>query len=92
MNEAVCAEHEKLCDERFARDKERIEKLEDLTGKIGECNIRLTGIAEQHDAKLKDHESRLDELERRPGNLWDKVISGIIAAVVAYVMAIVLHE
>lgn len=80
MNEAVCAEHEKLCDERFARDKERIEKLEALTGKIGECNIRLTGIAEQHDATLKDHETRLDELENRPTQMWDKLIAGLIAA------------
>lgn len=92
MNEAVCAEHKNLCDERFARDKHDIDDLKKLTQKMSECNIKLTGIAERHDEKLKDHESRLDELERRPVNLWDKVISGIIAAVVAYVMAIVLHE
>lgn len=90
MNENVCAEHEKLCDERFARDKHDIDELKQLTRKVSECSIKLSGIAEQHNEKLKDHESRLDELERRPGNLWDKVIAGIIAAVVAYVMGVVL--
>lgn len=90
MNDQYCAEHEKLCDERFARDKERIDKLENLTGKIGECNIKLSALVEHHDDKLKDHEGRLDDLESRPGNLWDKVISGIIAAVVAFVMGALL--
>lgn len=90
MHENVCAEHEKLCDERFARDKHDIDELKQLTRKVSECSIKLSGIAEQHNEKLKDHESRLDELERRPGNLWDKVIAGIIAAAVVFLMEVVL--
>ena len=31
MNETYCDEREKLCAERFGRDKERLGKLEDLT-------------------------------------------------------------
>ena len=90
MDKTVCAEHEKLCDERFARDKHDIDELKQLTRKVSECSIKLSGIAEQHNEKLKDHESRLDELERRPGNLWDKVVAGIIAAAVAYLMGVVM--
>lgn len=90
MDKTVCAEHEKLCDERFARDKHDIDELKQLTRKVSECSIKLSGIAEQHNEKLKDHETRLDELERRPGNLWDKVVAGIIAAAVAYLMGVVM--
>ena len=43
MNEQVCAEHERLCTERFARDKERLNDLEVLTRKISECNIKVVG-------------------------------------------------
>ena len=88
MNENVCAEHEKLCDERFARDKHDIDELKQLTRKVSECSIKLSSIADQHNEKLKDHESRLDELESRPTQWWDKVVAGIIAAAVAYLMGV----
>lgn len=87
MNDAVCAEHKSLCDERFARDKHDIDELKQLTRKVSECSIKLSEIAKQQTEKIKDHENRLDELERRPGSLWDKVVSGIIAAAVAYLMS-----
>ena len=88
MNENVCAEHEKLCDERFARDKERLNELEKFYRKLSECSIKLSSIADQHNEKLKDHENRLDELESRPTQWWDKVVAGVIAAAVAYLMGV----
>jgi len=90
MNDQYCAEHEKLCDERFARDKADIDELKKLTSKMSECSIKLSEIAKQHTEKLKDHEGRLDDLESRPGNLWDKVVAGVIAAAVAALMGLVL--
>ena len=90
MNENFCDEREKLCAERFGRDKERLGKLEDLTAKTSECVIKLSEIARQNGGRLTDHEKRLDELERRPSGLWDKAVSGIIAAAAAFLMAAIL--
>lgn len=78
-----------LCDERFARDKERIEKSEKLLEKLVECNIQLTDMAKNHEKTLGDHEKRLDEIEHRPRDWVDKAISGIIAAVVSFLMGVV---
>lgn len=41
MNDQYCAEHERLCDERFARDKERLNDLEGLTRKIRAAKERI---------------------------------------------------
>lgn len=90
MNDSVCEARGQLYDERFDRDKKRIEKLEDLTAKVSECNIKLSTIVNNHNDKLNDHEKRLDDIENRPANLWDKVVSGIIAAAVAFLMGVVL--
>lgn len=90
MQETSCELRGKLYDERFERDKTRIEHLEDLTAKVSECYIQQSEIIKNHNEKLKDHEQRLDNIENRPGNLWDKVISGVISAVVAAIMAIIL--
>ena len=38
-------------------------------------------ILKNHNEAIKNHTSRLEHLESRPGGLWDKVVSGIIAAV-----------
>ncbi len=90
MPDTNCELMQKLYDERFTRDKERIEHIEDLTTKVSECNIKLSEMVKAHNDKLADHDKRLDDIENRPTALWDKVISGVIAAVVAFLMGVVL--
>ena len=34
----------------------------------------------KEEKKLNDHERRIDDIEHRPGNWWDSVITGLIAA------------
>lgn len=89
-NSKVCEVYQRMNDERFARDKERIKRLEDLTEKVSECNIQLSEITKSHNEKIAEHDKRLDEIEHRPGALWDKVISGVIAAAVAFLMGVIL--
>ena len=44
----------------------------------------------EHDGKLADHEKRIEGVEHRPITWFDKVVSGIIAAVVAAMMGLFL--
>lgn len=88
--ESLCAARRQVDDERFARDKERIEKTEELLVKLSECQIQNSEILKNHHEKIADHEKRLDEIEHQPKAWLDKIISGIIAAVVAFVMGVVL--
>ena len=83
--------NDELCAERFARDRERLERLEGLTDTVSQCSIKLSEIARQNDEKLRQHEKRLEGLEDRPGNLWDKVAAGVIAAAAAFLMGVVLE-
>lgn len=92
MNEAVCDERGKRYDERFDRDLRRIEKVEELTAEMGKCNVKLSTIIQNHDERLGDHEKRLDAIEERPTQWWDKIISGVIAAAVAFLMSAMLKQ
>lgn len=77
----ICLQHQRVMDERFARDKERLEKLEDNQDRIEILTIQMGEILKNQNETLKNHTTRLEHLESRPGGLWDKVVSGIIAAV-----------
>ena len=79
-----------LFDERFARDKERIDKIDELLRKLSDCQIQLTEIEKNNQDKLADHEKRLDEIEHRPRDWVDKAVSGMIAAAVAFLMGVIL--
>lgn len=90
MEKDVCDVYQKMNDERFARDKERLDKIEELTAKISECNIQLSEVVKAYNEKLIDHEKRLDEIEHQPKAWMDKIFSGVIAAIVSFVMGVVL--
>ena len=86
-------EHERRLAEAEARSKSnshRLDKLEDLMRVNSECNVKLTALIEKNAEKVDDHEDRITEIEKKPGTYWDKVISGIIGAAVAALMALVL--
>ena len=90
VTEEVCALRVKAFDERFARDKERLEKIEERTQEVSRCNIQLTEIIRVQGDTLRDHEERLHEIERRPRQQWDNLTAAIIAAGVSAVMAFLL--
>lgn len=90
VTERECEVYREMQKERFGRDKERLDDLEQLTREISICNTRLAALAETHTERLGDHDRRIDTIEKRPGSLWDKVIFGIISAVVSAVVSIFL--
>ena len=85
---------DQLIDERFARDKERIEQHEKHMDEqdaerreIKELTIRMGELLDKHDEKIERHEKRIETLEQKPGRRWDMVIDKIVNAVVAACVA-----
>ena len=81
---------QKLYDERFSRDKDRLDKLESLAEEVSKCSIRLTQMVESDHDKIEEHDKRLHEIEERPRDWVDKALSGVIAAIVAFLMGVLL--
>lgn len=97
VTEQLCEARRKTDDERFGRDKSRIEKaekriddMEKLLHEVSECNAKLTILVENQGKTSDDHEKRITEIEKKPGKYWDKVIAGVIGAIVTAVMALIL--
>lgn len=85
---------DKLIDERFARDKERIEHHEehmkeqdDAIRKVQDLTIEMGEMIKRHDERIADQGARIKAIETKPGKRWDMVIDKIINAVVAACVA-----
>ena len=97
VTEQLCAARRNMDDERFGRDKSRIEKaekrlddMEKLMHEMSECNAKLTIMVENLTKSNDDHEKRITEIEKKPATYWDKIVGGVIAAIVGFVMGVVL--
>lgn len=77
----ICLQHQRVMDERFARDKERLEKLEDNQQRIEILTVQMGEILKNQNEAIQNHSTRLEHLESRPGGLWEKVVNGIVAAI-----------
>lgn len=87
---------DKLIDERFARDKERIEYHERHMDEqdaerreLRELSVRMGELLDKHDEKLGNHEKRIEAIEQKPSRRWDMVIDKIITVIVAGFVAYV---
>lgn len=84
----------RLCDERFARDKERLEAQEESTQKVRELTIQMGEILKRLTDTSVSHDKRLCELERQPADQYGKVklviISGVIGAIITTVVNAIL--
>lgn len=96
---------DKLIDERFDRDKERIvsheEHMKEQDGDIRdlkELTIEMSQLLKRHDERLDKQEGRLTAIEERPAKNWTAVqtaaisaaISAATSGIVAAVMALIL--
>lgn len=73
---------ERLCDERFARDKHEIEENKAMLKELRDCNIKLTQMIERHDKELEDYGKRLAQIEHAPADTFGKIKIALITAVV----------
>lgn len=97
VSEELCKARMASDTERFSRDKARLDKMETkvdgiekLLHEVSECNAKLTVMIEGLNDNSDDHERRITDIEKKPKNYWDKVVTGVISAIVAALMAIVL--
>ena len=81
---------DKLIDERFARDKERIESHEKHMNEqdaerreIKELTIRMGELLDKHDEKIVNHERRIEAMEQKPASRWHAVVDKIVTVLVA---------
>lgn len=116
VNQEVCGERRHTIDERFARDKERLDELESQMSEIAKLSVQIGEMLKRDDERLERHDEslreqgrrigalekysleklvgRIERLESKAGKRWEKIvecaISGIVGALVAAGMALVL--
>lgn len=76
-----------ICDERFARDKDRLDRMEKIQQDLVGIINRLTYLQENQSKQLEKMEERVVVMEKRPSGYWDKLVTGIIAAVTSGVIS-----
>lgn len=80
----------RLCDERFARDKERIKSQEDAMQEVRDLSIQMGEILKELTKTTGSHEKRICELERQPADQYSKVklviVSGLIGAIITTIV------
>lgn len=70
----------------------RMTKLEDITERMNEIatNTSITANEIKHlRVDMQGQDKRIKKLEDRPNNMWDKVISAFIGAIIAGVVSFV---
>ena len=80
VNENLCRERQRVQDERFARDKERIEDLEQVCDKLNRLSIEMSELVKKHDEQLTRQDKRLEAIEQKPLRWWEKFTGAIITA------------
>ena len=85
---------EQLCDERFKRDKEQLERHEQELKELRGLNIQIAEMVKRYDAIIESQDKRIADLEKKPADSFEKiktvVITAIITAVVTFLMSNIL--
>lgn len=90
VTEEVCTERQKNAAERFSRDKERLDHQEEKMEKISELSIQMGEMLKRDDLRLDNHEQRISVMEKRPGQLWDRLVFALIGALATGVIGTLL--
>lgn len=80
----------KTLEERFSRDNARLKELEGMQKEFLRLSGQLTEILKNQTEQLKDHEGRLDAIEKRPASWLDRITGGAVAAVIAAVVSYIM--
>lgn len=92
------AEHEEFCrriDEENKRQDKRIELLENTTKRLDILNSSIEKLAVNMESMLKEQVTqgkRLEILESRDGEMWRKVVSYAITAVIGIVIGFIFKQ
>ena len=95
---SVCEEHKKVIDERFARDKERLDHMETKLDEVQMLSIQMGEILKKYDDKLEgqsreleSHEARIKTLEVKPAKLWDKLVYALLGTLASGFAALIVN-
>ena len=80
VSDTLCRERQRVQDERFKRDLERIEDLEQVCDKLNRLSIEISELVKKHDEQLAAQAQRLESIEQKPLRWWEKFTGAIIAA------------
>ena len=89
VTEEFCREHGRLIDERLRRDKEELVRHEEELNEIRSLTLEMSALVKQNNESMKNHENRITALEKKPSVWFDRIVAGIISAVIAAVVAMV---
>jgi wobble nucleotide-excising tRNase len=81
VTEEVCGERQKNAADRFCRGRERLDKVEVTNEDLKQITVRLDTLIEKQAQQIENHEERIEVLEKRPSQLWDRLVYAIIGAV-----------
>lgn len=90
VTDEVCRERQKNAAERFGRDKERLDKQEEKMEKVSDLSIQMGEMLKRHDDELQDHEQRIASMEKKPGQLWDRLVFALIGALATGTVGVVI--
>ncbi len=90
VNSEFCNERYRHFERELDNGKVRMDKHSETLDRLDRLITEMATLNRTSSETLQKHEERIGSLENRPGALWDKVISGVIAAAVAAFMAYVL--
>ena len=71
-----------MCDERFRRDKERIDRHEEEMRRVRELTVQMGEMIKRHDNQIESHERRIMNLEKQPSEQFGKIKTAAVTAVV----------
>ena len=79
-------ERQKRMDERFDRNRQDLEKLEQKQGefadrsrKLEELDIKMGEILKSHEEKLNNHDKRIGRLESVSRTRWNQLVNYLLA-------------
>lgn len=90
VDEKVYTEHSKMCDERFARDKQDISDMKSDVDDIKKLTVEIAALVKKNDDALEKHDKRISNLEHKPSVWIDRIISAGISTLVATVVTAVI--
>lgn len=77
----------KLEDERFARDKARLDDLERLSKAMSETSIKMGQILVTMTKEQTEHGTRISAMEQKPAKRWDSVVDKLLMLVLSGAVA-----
>ena len=90
VNKEVYDTHNKMIDERFARDQADIQRHTETLEGMTRLTAEIGSLVKQHDTTIKEHEDRLEHLEHKP-NVWlDRIIQLVLGGVISVIVVAVM--